>query len=115
MEAIALNTRTTLILNTANRSSLAFLAERAVVEVPNTVGKAGPVPAAMGTVPAHARALIETMKDIEQRTIEAALSRSRDQAIAALALHPLVPSVRTARAIFDGYRARLPELEEAFS
>ena len=115
MEAIALNTRTTLILNTANRSSLSFLPERAVVEVPNTVGKAGPVPAAMGTVPAHARALVETMKDIEQRTIEAALTRSRDQAIAALALHPLVPSVRTARAIFDGYRARLPELEEAFS
>jgi 6-phospho-beta-glucosidase len=115
MEAIALNTRATLILNTANRSSLPFLDERAVVEVPNTVGKAGPVPVAIGSVPAHAKALVETMKDIERRTIEAALTRSREQAIAALALHPLVPSVRTARAIFDGYRARLPELQEEFS
>jgi 6-phospho-beta-glucosidase len=115
MEAIALNTRSTLILNTANRSSLPFLDERAVVEVPNTVGKGGPVPVAIGSVPAHAQALVETMKDIERRTIEAALTRSREQAIAALALHPLVPSVRTARAIFDGYRARLPELQEEFS
>jgi 6-phospho-beta-glucosidase len=115
MQAIALNTRATLILNTANRSSLPFLDERAVVEVPNTVGKAGPVPVATGSVPAHAKALVETMKDIERRTIEAALTRSSEQAIAALALHPLVPSVRTARAIFDGYRARLPELQEEFS
>jgi 6-phospho-beta-glucosidase len=115
LEAITLNTRATLILNTANRSSLSFLDERAVVEVPNTVGMAGPVPAAMGSVPPHAQALIETMKDIEHRTIEAALTRSREQAIAALALHPLVPSVRTARAIFDGYQARLPELQEEFS
>ena len=115
MEAIALNTRATLILNTANRSSLPFLDERAVVEVPNTVGKAGPVPVASGTVPTHARALVETMKDVERRTIEAALTGSSEAAIAALALHPLVPSVRTARVIFDGYRARLPELQEAFS
>ena len=115
MEAIALNTRATLILNTANRSSLSFLGERAVVEVPNTVGRAGAVPTATGSVPAHARALVVTMKDIEQRTIDAALTRSSEAAIAALALHPLVPSVRTARAIFDGYRARLPELQEEFS
>ena len=54
MEAIALNTRATLILNTANRSSLPFLDERAVVEVPNTVGKAGPVPIASASG-AHSR------------------------------------------------------------
>ena len=36
-------------------------------------------------------------------------------AVKALALHPLVPSVTTAREIFAGYRARLPELEERFA
>ena len=36
-------------------------------------------------------------------------------AIKALALHPLVPSVNTAREIFDGYRRRLPDLAEAFA
>jgi 6-phospho-beta-glucosidase len=115
LEAIALNSRQVLILNTANRSSLPFLDERAVVEVPCVVGRAGPVPLAIGQVPAHARALVETMKDVERTTIDAALLGSRELAVKALSLHPLVPSVNTARAIFDGYRQRLPALQEAFA
>jgi len=115
LEAIALNSRKVLILNTANRSSLPFLDERAVVEVPCVVGRAGPVPVAMGQVPAHARALIEMMKDVERTTIDAALLGSRELAVKALSLHPLVPSVTTARDIFDGYRRRLPALQEAFA
>jgi 6-phospho-beta-glucosidase len=114
LEAMALNTRAVLILNTANRSALPFLDESAVVEVPAIVGRAGPVPVAVGDVPAHAAALVSTMKDVERTTIEAALTRSREKAIKALALHPLVPSVTTAREIFDTYRRRQPELQEAF-
>ena len=78
------------------------------------VGRAGPVPLAVGEVPAHAAALVAQMKDVERATIEAALTGSRAAAVRALALHPLVPSVTTARAIFDGYVARLPALA-AFS
>ena len=115
LEAIALNSRRVLILNTANRSALPFLDERAVVEVPCVVGRAGPVPMAMGQVPSHARALVEMMKDVERTTIDAALLGSRELAIKALSLHPLVPSVNTARAIFDGYRRRIPALQEAFA
>ena len=115
LDAIANNTRAVLVLNTANRSSLPFLDERAVVEVPCIVGRSGPVPVAIGEVAPHARALVETMKDVERTTIDAALLGSRELAVKALALHPLVPSVSTARAIFDGYRARLPALQEAFS
>jgi 6-phospho-beta-glucosidase len=115
LEAIANNTRAVLVLNTANRSSLPFLDDRAVVEVPCIVGRSGPVPVAVGEVAPHARALVETMKDVERTTIDAALSGSRRQAIKALALHPLVPSVATARRIFDEYCARLPGLAEAFA
>jgi 6-phospho-beta-glucosidase len=115
LEAIANNTRAVLILNTANRSSLPFLDDRAVVEVPCVVGRSGPVPVAIGEVAPHARALVETMKDVERTTIDAALSGSRRQAIKALALHPLVPSVATARQIFDEYCERLPGLAEAFA
>jgi 6-phospho-beta-glucosidase len=114
LEAIALNTRAVLILNTANRSSIPVLDARAVVEVPAVVGRGGPVPLAVGEVPAHAGALIALMKDVERATIDAALTGSRELAVKALGLHPLVPSVSTARAIFDGYRERLPALKEAF-
>jgi 6-phospho-beta-glucosidase len=115
LEAIALNTRAVLILNTANRSSLPVLDARAVVEVPAVVGRAGPVPLAVGEVPAHAGALVALMKEVERTTIDAALTGSRELAVKALALHPLVPSVTTARAIFDGYAERLPALKEAFA
>ena len=114
LEAMALNSRAVLILNTANRTSLPFLDADAVVEVPSVVGRGGPVPLAGGELPAHARALVETMKDVERTAIDAARSGSAALAVKALALHPLVPSVTIARAIFDGYRARLPQLAEAF-
>jgi 6-phospho-beta-glucosidase len=114
VEAIANNTRAIMILNTANRSALPFLVERAVVEVPCTVGRTGPVPVAVGAVPAHSQALVTAIKDVERTTIQAALTGSSELAIRALALHPLVPSVAIARRIFDGYRARLPELAERF-
>ena len=65
-----------MIFNTANRSALPFLDERAVVEVPSLVGRAGPRPTAVGPVPEHARALIATIKAVERTTIEAALTGS---------------------------------------
>ena len=114
LEALVLNTRRVLILNTANRSALPALDARAVVEVPAVVGRAGPQPLAVGPVPPHAGALVALMKDVERTTIEAALTGSRALAVRALALHPLVPSVAVAREIFDGYRARLPALAAAF-
>jgi 6-phospho-beta-glucosidase len=115
VEAISRNADRVLILDTANRSSLPFLDERAVVEVPCVVGRAGAIPTAVGAVPAHARALIETVKEIERTTIRAAVEGSRDLAVRALALHPLVPSVNVARRIFDEYATRHAELAGRFA
>ena len=86
-----------------------------MVEVPAIVGCSGPVPVAIGPTPPHAQALVSAIKDVERTTIEAALSGSSELAVRALALHPLVPSVTVARQIFDGYRERLPELQERFA
>jgi 6-phospho-beta-glucosidase len=115
VDAIAGNAGAVRILNVANRSALPFLDARAVVEVPCVVGAAGAQPLAVGDVPDHARALIEAIKAVERATIEAALTGSTALAVKALALHPLVPSVTAARAIFAGYRERLPALEERFA
>jgi 6-phospho-beta-glucosidase len=115
VEAIAHNAGAVRILNVANRSALPFLDERALVEVPCVVWAGGPRPLAVGDVPDHARALIETIKSVERATIEAALTGSTALAVKALALHPLVPSVTAAREIFADYRQRLPVLEERFA
>jgi 6-phospho-beta-glucosidase len=115
VEAIAADAGAVRIPNVANRSALPFLDERAVVEVPCVVSASGVRPLAVGPVPDHARALIETVKAVERTTIEAALTGSTSLAVEALALHPLVPSVKAAREIFAGYRERLPALEERFA
>ncbi len=115
MEAIATDAQTLLICNTANNGALPFLPDDAVVEVPALIGAAGPRPLAVGDrLPDHARGLVESIKAVERTTIDAALTGSPELAVKALALHPLVPSVTTAREIFADYRARIPELAGRF-
>ena len=103
-----------MILDVPNRSSLPFLDEEAIVEVPCVIGRGGVVPAAIGSVPLDAQGLILAVRAAERAAIEAALSGSRAMAIKALALHPLVPSVNVAGRILDGYLAGQPSLVEAF-
>ncbi len=103
-----------MILDVPNRSSLPFLDEEAIVEVPCVIGRGGIVPIATGSVPLETQGLILAVRAAERAAIDAALSGSRTLAIKALALHPLVPSVEVARRILDGYLAGQPALAERF-
>lgn len=104
---------TVLILNVANRSSLPFLDAEAVVEVPCVVGRGGVVPVAIGSVPTEARELIQAVRAAERAAIEAALSGSRQLAIRALAMHPLVQSAEIAERILNRHMIGQPQLVEA--
>jgi 6-phospho-beta-glucosidase len=110
LRAIARDEPTELILNVRNRGTLPFLDADAVVEVPCRVDAAGPTPGDVGPLSMHARGLVTAVKDVERTTIEAARSGSRDLAVRALAVHPLVGSVPTARRILETELAELPEL-----
>ena len=109
------NKRSVMILNTANQRAVPGLDARAVVEVPCVVSSAGVAPLAVADVPPHAQALMQTIKDVERTTIEAALSGSRPLAVKALALHPLVPSVDVAERIFAAYQTSQPLLQRQFA
>ncbi len=113
-EALLLSIPAVMILNTANRGSLPFLEADAVVEVPCVVGASGAIPIASGDVQPEARRLLEAVKRVEQTAIEAALSRSYDLALKALALHPLVPS-EVARGILDDYLTNHLDMRERFA
>ena len=116
VEAIANNTRAIMILNTANRSALPFLDERAVVEVPCIVGRTGPVPVAVGADPAAragARHRDQGRRAHDDRGGADRLGRARGARARAAPAGAERRSV--ARDIFDGYRARLPELQERFA
>jgi 6-phospho-beta-glucosidase len=103
-----------MVLDVPNRSSLPFLDEDAIVEVPCVISRGGIVPVAIGSVPMEAQGLILAVRAAERVAIDAALSGSRSMAIKALTLHPLVPSVDVAERILDGYLAGQSVLAESF-
>lgn len=111
MAAIARNERASMILNVRNGSALTGLPPEAVVEVPCTVDADGPRPLATAPLCGEQLGLVAQVKAVEQLTIAAAVERSAGLAVRALAQHPLVDSVTTARLLIAGYRARMPELD----
>lgn len=110
MRAIAHDERADLILNVRNRGTLRHLDDDAVVEVPCTVDANGPRPSTVSQLTEHQAGLVCEIKAVERSTIEAAATGSRAAAIRALAWHPLVDSVTTARRLLDAYAATLPDL-----
>ena len=114
MRAIAHDQRAVLILNVRNRGTLRHLDDDAVVEVPCIVDANGPRPSKVSQLTEHQAGLVCEIKAVERSAIEAAATGSRAAAIRALAWHPLVDSVTTARRLLDAYAAALPDLA-AFS
>ncbi|WP_431046392.1 6-phospho-beta-glucosidase [Streptomyces sp. P1-3] len=96
MRAVARNERTKLILNVRNRSAVPGLDADAVVEVPCLVDAGGAHPLAVGAVAPDQLGLMLSLKAVERSTIEAAADGGRPAALRAMALHPLVDSVRVA-------------------
>ncbi|MGH2521674.1 MAG: 6-phospho-beta-glucosidase, partial [Anaerolineales bacterium] len=103
MEALTGHSPKVLILNVANRGAVAGMRDDDVVEIPCWVGQNLIRPLAIGAVPDHALGLMKQVKAYEKLTIEAALTGSYAKALAALSLHPLVPTHNAAKAILDEY------------
>jgi 6-phospho-beta-glucosidase len=112
MAAIARNERSTMILNVRNGSTVPGLPADAVVEVPCTVDADGPHPLATAPLAGHQLGLVQQVKAVEQLTIRAARDHSPRLALQALALHPLVDSVTTARTLLTNYKSRHPDLAD---
>lgn len=110
MRGIAYDQRARLILNVRSGGALEGVDADAVVEVPCIVDASGAHPVPGARVPAHGRGLVTAVKYVETQTIEAAISGSRSAALRALALHPLVDSVRVAGALLDDARSTFPDL-----
>ncbi|MEP9381517.1 6-phospho-beta-glucosidase [Nocardioides sp. KR10-350] len=110
MRAVARDEPSDLVLNVANRGTLPFLDDEAVVEVPCRIDAGGPRPRPVGRLDLHAQGLVTSMKAVERTTVEAALTGSRELAVRALATHPLVGAVPVARAVLDDQLAAVPEL-----
>lgn len=100
------------IVNVQNNSAIRDLPENVCVEVPCLVGKNGPKPLATGHMDKKVCGLVQSVKNYEELTIEAAIKGDRGLACMALANHPLIPDYNTAEkilsAILDVHKLFLP-------
>lgn len=111
MHAIAHDVPTELILNVRNRGLIDFLPEDAVVEVPCRVDRQGVHPLSDPHIPLHGRGLVHAVKTAERAAIRASREGSRELAVEALALHPLVDGVTVARRAVDAMTSTFDELD----
>lgn len=88
-------------VNVLNRGSISTLPYDGVVEVSCVITKDGPIPLTMGELPLPIRGLVQTIKSFERLAIEAAVEGSREKAIVALTINPLVASDVKARKLVD--------------
>lgn len=89
------------VVNTLNQGALPGLPDDAVVEVPALLSAHGVQPLPGEPLPEQVAGLVRQAKAYERLTIEAAITRSRPKALAALVANPLVRTVDAAAAILD--------------
>lgn len=114
MAAVSRNEQSTMILNVRNGTAVPGLPADAVVEVPAMVDANGAHPLATAPPDLHQLGLMQQVKAVERHVIAAAVTGSREEALKAFALHPLVDSLPVARQLLDGYIARIPEVAAVF-
>ena len=101
MKAILHDTGAEIAASVLNRGAVAGIPDEAAVEVVCRVDKHGLMPLPVGEIPLAFRGLVQAVKAYETLTVEAALTRSKKTALQAMAAHPLVGDMATARALLD--------------
>ena len=108
MAALAADRPATMILDVRNGDTVNGLPPESVVEVPCSVDAAGIHPHRIAPVTGHMLGLMQSVKAVEQLTIEAVVARSAALAWKAISLHPLVGSVAVGRDLLERYRQEIP-------
>jgi 6-phospho-beta-glucosidase len=90
-------------LNVPNEGSIACMAAGDVVELSCMVDRQGIHPLPVGQVPEHQELLMRSVKYYENLAVQSILERSREKAVMALMIHPLVMSHSCAQVLVDEY------------
>ncbi|MEG0387480.1 MAG: glycoside hydrolase [Niameybacter sp.] len=92
-----------LVLSVQNEGCIEGLEAEDVIEVTCKVSQEGIHPVLIGKVPEHCNVLIHAIKLYEKLTVEAIFTKSKEKAIQALTLHPLINSYSLAKTLVDKY------------
>jgi 6-phospho-beta-glucosidase len=103
IEALETGSRVYTGLNVPNGSAIDGFLDEDVVEVSCLIDADGVRPRSIGSIPDAQAALMHSVKAYERAAARAILDHSRENAIDALMLHPLVVSYSRARDLVDDY------------
>ncbi|QHQ63499.1 glycoside hydrolase [Anaerocolumna sedimenticola] len=92
-----------LVLSVQNNGCITGLEDEDVIEVTCKVSKAGIKPVPIGEVPESNYLLIRFIKLYEKLTVQAIKTKSKEKAIQALTLHPLINSYSLAKELVGKY------------
>ncbi len=92
-----------LVLSVENQGSMPGLADEDVVEMTCLVNKEGIHPVKVDQIPEHCYLLMRMIKMYEKKTVEAIRSNSKETAVQALMLHPLINSYSLAKELVNKY------------
>jgi len=103
------------VVNVRNNGTILDLPENVAIETNCVIDKNGAHPLGIGHVPVKIRGLMQIVKAYEELTVEAGVTGDYNTALQALTIHPLVPSVETAKKILDDIirenKGYLPQFE----
>lgn len=92
-----------LVLSVENNGCIPTLQDEDVVEATCLVSNKGICPVAVKEVPEGCDILIQNIKHYEKLTVEAVKEKSREKAVEALMLHPLINSYSLAKELVEAY------------
>ncbi len=115
LDAILNDRQSVIVVDARNGEAMPDLPSDVCIEVPCRIGRSGLEPVPVGSMPLTVRGLVQTVKAYESLTVEAALAGSRQLALAALMVHPLVTSFAQAEGFFSSaLGAEQPYLHPSF-
>lgn len=105
------------VVNTLNKGALDFLDDNDAVEVCAYIGKDGPKPIPCRDINNdHIKEYIKQLKAYEKHAVKAAIYGSKEEAMRALVMNPLVGDLATAEKCFDemleAHKAYLPQFNK---
>lgn len=109
IEALSGSTPCEMVLNVMNKGAITDLEDSDVVETNCMVSEKGIEPVKYGPLPEVARGLIQTVKQYERLTVQAAAGGDKASALNALLNHPLIHGYQNATQILTQMQKEFPE------
>lgn len=119
VNAIENNTHQLLVVSTQNNGALKELPAEAIVETTCVITAQGPIPLTTPDLPVFARGYLQTIKAMEELTIQAALEGSYDLAYQAFLLNPLIENGAVTGELLQemlvAHEAHLPQFKQVIA